>query len=155
LRSKRKLLAGTFLFVGVILVMTFATNTWKGRMGDFAQGNLDESAQQRLVSWRFAISLAQDYPVTGGGFETFPDVQVFQRYTKEQLPGGVLSTGPHSIYFQLLGEQGYVGLVLFLLLVTSMVLTLRRVRLSAHETSQWTVPYAYIIETGLAAYLVS
>jgi putative inorganic carbon (HCO3(-)) transporter len=155
LRSKRKLLAGTFLFVGVILVMTFATNTWKGRMGDFAQGNLDESAQQRLVSWRFAISLAQDYPVTGGGFETFPDVQVFQRYTKEQLPGGELSTGPHSIYFQLLGEQGYVGLLLFLLLVTSMVLTLRRVRLSAHETTQWTVPYAYIIETGLAAYLVS
>jgi putative inorganic carbon (HCO3(-)) transporter len=155
-RSKRKLLASTFLFVGVILVMGFATATWKGRMGDFAQGNLDESAQQRLVSWRFAINLAKDYPVTGGGFETFPDVRVFQRYTKEQLPGGFLSTGPHSIYFQLLGEQGYVGLGLFLLLVTSMGLTLRRVRRSARAAAaQWVVPYAYLIETGLVAYLVS
>jgi len=155
LRSKKKLLAAVVLAVGIVLVTSYSSTSWKGRMGTFAQGNLDQSAQQRLVSWRFAMNFAQDYPITGGGFQTFPDVQVFQRYTKEQLPGGFLSTGPHSIYFQLIGEQGFVGLGLFLTLVFCMELSLRQILQRARLFAQWAVPYVYMLECGLAAYLVS
>jgi probable O-glycosylation ligase (exosortase A-associated) len=156
-RSKKKVLASIFLVVAAMMALNLMTEQWKDRMGNLAEGNLDDSARQRLVSWGFAIHLMEDYPVTGGGFMTFPDVQVFQRYARAELPGGFQSTGPHSIYFQMLGEQGIVGLSLFLCLSLCMILTLRRVRRRARlrPSAQWGLPYANMLETGLAAYLVS
>jgi O-antigen ligase len=65
--------------------------------------------------------------------------------------------GPHSIYFQTLGEQGFVGLGLFLGLLGSCGLSLwRMARLSRHVPSlNWAGPYAYMLGTSLLAYMVS
>jgi probable O-glycosylation ligase (exosortase A-associated) len=157
LKSKKKVLAGTAIVVAAMFFLTFATSQWKDRMGNFAEGNLDDSARQRLVSWGFALHLMEDYPITGGGFMTFPDENVFQRYARAQLPGGFQSTGPHSIYFQLLGEQGFVGLGLFLCLVISMLFSLRSIRRMATsiDSTHWLVPYTSMLQAGLAAYLIS
>lgn len=157
LKSRKKVLAGTAILVAAMLVVTFASGAWKNRMGTFAEGKLDDSARQRLVTWGFAIHLMEDYPITGGGFMTFPDEDVFQKYARAELPGGFRSSGPHSIYFQLLGEQGIVGLALFALLVCSMLFTLRGIRRrgATLESANWLVPYANMLEIGLAAYLVS
>jgi putative inorganic carbon (HCO3(-)) transporter len=98
-----------------------------------------------------------DYPITGGSFNALPDVELFQRYQPEPLPGGFLSSGPHSIYFQMLEEQGFVGLALYLILVTSCwasLLGLRRHAARAPST-QWIVPYTHMIEVSLFGFLVS
>ncbi len=157
IKSKKKVLAGAILAVGALLVITFSTDQWKERMGGAAEGHIDDSARQRLVSWGFALNLVKDYPFTGGGFETFGDDVVFQKSQKEPLPGGFLSSGPHSIYFQMLGEQGFVGLGIFFSLILSMLFTLRRIRKRAQrlEAAAWALPYANMLEIGLAAYLVS
>jgi probable O-glycosylation ligase (exosortase A-associated) len=65
----------------------------------------------RLNAWGMAINLANDRPFVGGGFETF-NLEIFRRYA----PDPAYFQGAHSIYFQMLGEHGYVGLMLFLLL---------------------------------------
>jgi O-antigen ligase len=98
-----------------------------------------------------------DYPVTGGSFNALPDVEIFQRYQNEPLPGGFLSSGPHSIYFQILEEQGFVGLALYLSLVASCwasLLGLRR-RSGRSPSSRWIVPYTHMIEVSLFGFLVS
>jgi probable O-glycosylation ligase (exosortase A-associated) len=57
-----------------------------------------------------AFNLAKDRPL-GGGFETFRR-EMFARYAPDA--GNVHDA--HSIYFEVLGEQGFVGLALFLAL---------------------------------------
>jgi probable O-glycosylation ligase (exosortase A-associated) len=151
LTSRHKVLTATFVVICAVLVFSYAPGKWMERMSGLSQGKIDRSAEGRLNAWRFAIVLTKHYPLTGGGFETFtPDL--FQRYTPD-----LFFAGPHSIYFQTLGEQGYVGLVLFLGLIGSCWLSLRRLaRRAKHVPSlKWVGPYAYMLRASLLAYLVS
>ncbi len=127
------------------------------RMGRFAEGNLDATANQRLVSWGTAWNFSHDFPVTGGSFDALPDEFIFKRYQPRPLPDGLPSSGPHSIYFQLLADQGFVGLALFLVLIASCFLSLLRVRRTARRVPEasWLVDYTLMIEIALLAFMTS
>lgn len=157
LKTRRKLIGVFLLSVMGLVVVSYAPEKWTARMGGFLGGEVDGSAKQRLVTWEFGWNFVKNYPITGGGFETYPDVDLFQRYATEALPGGFKSSGPHSIYFQVLGDHGFVGLGLFLSLLLSSMLSLRRIRRRALRTSKgnWLVPYSHMMETSLFAYMVS
>jgi putative inorganic carbon (HCO3(-)) transporter len=150
IKTKRKVIAGILMVALAFLVLTFAPPAWMNRMSSFAHGNLDESAELRLNAWQFAWTLASQYPLTGGGFETFTP-ELYGRFTP-----ALRFAGPHSIYFQMLGEQGFVGLGLFLLLVLSMLTGVGRLRRAAQGQPHlaWVETYAHIIQSGLIAYLV-
>jgi putative inorganic carbon (HCO3(-)) transporter len=151
IRSNRKVLAAGLLIAAAFLVITFAPPAWMDRMGNFAHGELDESAEGRLHAWRFAWELALRYPITGGSFETFtPDLE-------ERLTPQFSFAGPHSIYFQTLGEQGFVGLGIFLFVLGgcfySLWLIRRRVR--GQPSFVWVTNYSQMLETCLLGYVVS
>jgi putative inorganic carbon (hco3(-)) transporter len=154
-RSKHKLFGTAGLIVTVIAVLTFAPDAWMNRMDRLFHGDLDASAEQRLVAWGTAWRFVQDYPITGGGFDTLPDVNVFQRYQPRPLPLGYLSTAPHSIYFQLLADHGFVGLFLFLLLIGVCFLTLYRIGRAARKIpdGQWMMYYAWMIQISILAFM--
>jgi O-antigen ligase len=109
------------------------------------------------VSWETAWNLARDYPITGGSFDVLPNVDVFQRYEPRPLPFGHPSSGPHSIYFQLLGDQGFVGLGLFLLLIGSCYWSLWRLRRGARRlaSARYLVDYAHMVEVAILGFMVS
>jgi probable O-glycosylation ligase (exosortase A-associated) len=65
----------------------------------------------RINAWRFAINLANDRPLTGGGFDAFQK-DAFQRWAPD--PNDFHDS--HSIWFQVLGMHGYAGLAIYLLL---------------------------------------
>ena len=156
LKTRHRLLAVLSLPVLALMVMSFAPQAWSERMDNFFAGNLDQSAEQRLASWGFAWNLAKEFPITGGGLETFTP-QLFARYSDKEVPGGFASSGPHSIYFQILGEQGFVGLGLFLALVGSCWFSLRNLRRLSRKRPflEWMVPYTHMLEVGLLAFMVS
>jgi probable O-glycosylation ligase (exosortase A-associated) len=151
LTSRHKILTGAFILICAVLVFSYAPGKWMERMGGAYHGDIDRSARGRLNAWEFAIVLTQHYPLTGGGFETFtPDL--FQRYTPD-----LFFAGPHSIYFQTLGEQGYVGLLLFLGLLMSCWVSLWRMARQANRmpSLRWAGLYAYMLGASLLAYMVS
>lgn len=156
LKSRHKIIGGMLLATAGILVITFAPDTWMERMDRFLKGELDQTATQRIVAWHTAWRFSQDYPVMGGGFNVLPNVSVFQRYQARPLPGDLLSCGPHSIYLQLLADQGFVGLSLFLLLVGSCFWTLYLMRSRAKRIPEaaWVIDYAHMLEVGLIAFMV-
>lgn len=156
LRSSHKVAAAFLLATTVFLVISFAPPAWMARMGNFASGNLDNSAKMRFTSWTVAWRVAQDYPM-GGSFDTVPNVDVYRRYQPNPLPENAPSSGPHSIYFQLLADQGYVGLVLFLALIGSCLWTLYRARRGATRlpAASWLIPYSRMVETAILAFMVS
>jgi putative inorganic carbon (hco3(-)) transporter len=151
LKSKQKFLAVFFLVICGLGVLTFAPGKWMDRMGNFFHGNLDQSAQLRLNAWNFAWELAKHHPITGGGLKTFTP-ELYRRYTPQ-----LEFAGPHSIYFQTLGENGFVGLGLFLTLLISCLLGLRSLRRKARALSSthWIVPYTHMLEVGLLAFMIS
>jgi putative inorganic carbon (HCO3(-)) transporter len=151
LKSKQRILAGFFLVFCAWSVLTFAPAKWMDRMGNFFHGNLDNSAELRLNAWQFAVELAKDFPVTGGGLKTFTP-ELYQRYTPE-----LEFAGPHSIYFQTLGEHGFVGLALFLLLLGCCLAGLVKLRRQACAlpSASWIIPYTDMLQVALLAFMIS
>jgi probable O-glycosylation ligase (exosortase A-associated) len=159
MKSRHRILSIALITLCALLFLSFAPAPWMARMQDFLGGHLDASAQERLTSWGFAWNLAKDFPVTGGGFECFTP-GLFQRYSARDPQTwlqGHLSSGPHSIYFQVLGEQGFVGLAIFIGLLGSCWLSARRLRrrVAGKASVGWIVTYSHIVEVSLMAYMVS
>ncbi|MFZ5595317.1 MAG: putative O-glycosylation ligase, exosortase A system-associated [Pseudomonadota bacterium] len=98
-KSRQKILVLILLVFAIPFALSFMPQSWYDRMGTIKTYEEDESAQGRFRAWGFAFNTALDRPVTGGGFEVFAG-----------------QTDAHSIYFEILGEHGFVGLALFLLL---------------------------------------
>jgi putative inorganic carbon (hco3(-)) transporter len=157
LKSRYKVISVFMVALCSVAIITLAPQQWTDRMGGLVHGDVDMSGHQRLVSWGTSWNFAMDYPITGGSFNALPDVELFRRYQTEPLPGGFESSGPHSIYFQTLEEQGFVGLALYFFLVGSCWVSLIHLRRKAARSasSQWVVPYTHMIEVSLFGFLVS
>jgi probable O-glycosylation ligase (exosortase A-associated) len=156
-RSKYRALGAALLVTCTLVIVSFAPPQWMQRMETLRQEGVDMSAQQRLVSWGTTWNFAHDFPLMGGSFYTLPDVAIFQKYQTRPLPGGHLSSGPHSIYFQVLGEQGFIGFAIYFGLVGCCLVTLRRLRRRTVTIPelQWISVYADIMTGSILGFLVS
>jgi putative inorganic carbon (HCO3(-)) transporter len=103
--------------IGVVLLNL--PDHWYARMNSISSYETDPSAQARFWSWTFAWRVALMQPLTGGGFSVFYDAALYKRL----VPESITFFNAHSIYFEMLGESGFVGLALFLLLGLSSLLT--------------------------------
>jgi len=108
-RSRRKFLLGLGTAIAILAIVMFMPAEWFERMETIKNYEQDGSAMGRINAWRFAVNLAMDRPLVGGGFDTFTRPLFFQ-YAPEPLD----FHDSHSIYFEVLGEHGFVGLALFL-----------------------------------------
>ena len=110
----------------------------------------DESALGRLSAWQVAIGLANDH-FTGIGFSTALS-EYFVRYAGIQRSGIVA----HSIYFEVLGQHGYVGLVIFLAIWISTWFSASRIRKAVKgiPEAQWCGRLAALCQVSLLGYAV-
>ena len=93
--------------LAAVLVVFMPQKYWD-RMKTIETYEQDSSAMGRINVWKTAINIANDR-LTGAGFEYY-SIPVFKRYAPD--PDDIHSS--HSIYFQALGEHGWIGLGLFL-----------------------------------------
>ncbi len=108
--SDRKVALGLGLVIVAAGMLAFMPASWDARMQSIANYQNDSSAMGRINAWWMALHLAQDR-FLGGGLEIItPDL--FARYA----PNPADLHAQHSIYFQVLGEHGFVGLFIFVLL---------------------------------------
>ena len=112
LKSQHKVRLALLFILAVPLVLTYMPEQWTQRMDTINTYEEDGSVAGRFNAWGMAYNLANDRPFLGGGFEVTTR-ELFDRYAAnvEDIPRAA-----HSIYFQALGEHGYVGLGLYLLL---------------------------------------
>lgn len=105
-----KVMFGVLIVVAGVALAGFMPESWHSRMDSIADYKVDTSAQGRINAWHMAWNLASDN-FFGGGFDIY-NKPTFLAYAP--VPNDVHAA--HSIYFQVLGEQGFVGLLLFLLI---------------------------------------
>jgi putative inorganic carbon (HCO3(-)) transporter len=150
IKSRKKIVLGIMLAALVVTVLAFMPEAWYAKIGTIETYQQDTSAMGRIGAWRFATNLALHRPIGGGGFETF------QKEAYEQYAPGEVPLDPHSIWFQMLGEQGFVGLGLFVLFwilawrTGSQIIRLCRDR----PDFIWARDLAGMIQAGLVGFMV-
>jgi probable O-glycosylation ligase (exosortase A-associated) len=143
-------LAAALVLIPVLIA--FMPSSWHDRMGTIQNYEQDSSAQGRINAWWFAFRLAEARPLVGGGFNTFSE-RLFELYA----PNPIDVHDAHSIYFQVLGEQGFVGLALFLLVGFAALASCRKVaRLTAGRADlAWAKNLTAMLSVSLVGYAVS
>lgn len=118
----------------------------------------DESAMQRLQAWGVAWNVAKDYPLTGAGFNLdHAGNERWLSYASFLGEWNNRARAAHSIYFQMLGDHGFVGLFLFVALLLSCLLGLTRMRRQAKSMpgAEWLADYANGLRLGLLGFAIS
>jgi len=119
LRAKNKLAYPAAAVIVLIPLLKFMPESFYNRVYSIQQYNTDETFQSRLASWSVAYHYAVDHFPFGAGFYGINLRAIWDKYH----PGEVFAA--HSIYFQTLGEQGFVGLALYLAIILFGFLNLR------------------------------
>jgi O-antigen ligase len=109
LRSPKNLKFIPVLALGLPLLWVVIPQQYKARYETVNQLQDDESYQNRVLSWRGGVQMFLSNPVTGVG----PGNYTYANGTKfwPGIPRHWLNA--HSLYFQLLGELGSVGILTF------------------------------------------
>ena len=92
----------------VLFVALFMPESWWFRMDTISTYEEDASAMGRINAWHLAWNVAT-HNFFGGGFYLETN-EIFARYAPDPTDIHVA----HSIFFQVLGQHGFVGLFLFL-----------------------------------------
>lgn len=151
LKSRNKVVTGIAFAMLIPVLLTAMPEKWFERMSTIKTYEQDGSAMGRINAWQMAFNLAKDRPLTGGGFGAFTD-EAFLRWAPN--PGDVHDA--HSIWFQMLGEQGFVGLGLFVLFwILSWRLAKGIIRDSrTHPDRRWAADLAAMIQVSMIGYWV-
>jgi putative inorganic carbon (hco3(-)) transporter len=153
IRSEHKMAFGVVGVVVGCLIAYTTSSAWNARIATIGEGN---STNVRLLVWRWTLDFASTHPFGGA----------FQAYLVDHVEIPATPAGPatiefgrafHSIYFEMLGEQGYPGLIIFLLISAITFFKLRRLarRARAYPELEWVAGLADALQSGLAVFLVS
>jgi len=151
LKSRKRVVLGIAMVFLILASLLFLPEGWFDRMETIKTYEEDASAMGRINAWWFAYNIANERPMIGGGFHVF-NRELFLSYAPE--PENFHDA--HSIYFEVLGEHGYVGLMLFLLLY---YLVLKNAKWILKNTKDnidllWARDLASMVQVGLIGYAV-
>lgn len=111
LKTKTKLVSGLSIVLLATVLFSFMPESWHERMESIYDYQEDESAMARINSWHYSINVANDR-LTGGGLQSWSK-DMFAIYAPN--PDTVFVA--HSIYFSVLADHGWPGLIMFLLIL--------------------------------------
>ncbi len=162
--KRRIVYLGALGLVGLAAV-PMLPSAFSERMGTIKTYQADESASTRLAVWQWTWDYAKRNPF-GGGFDAYRQNSI--RYDTVKTVGEGASTrversltvdksrAYHSSYFEMLGEQGWPGLILWLsinLIGVIRMEVLRRRYLGAGEDQAWIAPLATALQFAHLIYL--
>ena len=149
-RSKSKISLGFLVLAMAAVALAFMPEGWLERMHTIGSYEEDASAMGRINAWTMAINIA-NHRLLGAGFETASPL-IYLQYA----PNPKFVIVAHSIYFQMLGEHGYIGLFLYLCFwILTYRLAGRLTRLSAkRDDLQWAEMLGSMSKVSLVGFAV-
>ena len=168
LRTSKK----RFTYIAVIgglglVAVPLLPQSFTERMSTIGNHQSDQSASTRVAVWKWTIEFAKTHPF-GGGFNAYLQNAVSYDTVKSEKAGDnntaieterIVEKGRayHSSYFEMLGEQGYPGLALWLLLhlmgVVHMEIIRRRYAKDPPAELAWVTPLADALQQAQIVYL--
>jgi O-antigen ligase len=147
--------------------LPFLPPSYYQRMATLAEPGGDESASTRVAVWKWTLDYVAEKPF-GGGFDAYRSNRFAYVMPVKQVNGNTttITYQPvedrgrafHSAFFELLGEQGWPGLIMWLWLhvlgLWQMERIYRRWKGSTAEAERWIAPFAAALQMGAIIYLV-
>lgn len=163
--SDKKLFWLLLLFVVVFSINSFMPDAWLSRMDTIESADSDSSFMGRVVAWKLATLIAMDN-FWGGGFRAIQTFSVWQLYSLEfdtldfiptPYPDENSPHAYHSMYFQVLGNHGFLGLFLFINILLAIYFKLSRIQKVAkkNDPESWVVVLSRMLKISLMSYCVS
>ncbi|MEM8695540.1 MAG: putative O-glycosylation ligase, exosortase A system-associated [Pseudomonadota bacterium] len=166
--NRRRLLFIGLAGFGAIVSLPFLPQTFSDRMGTISTYQADTSAMTRIAVWRWTLEYVDEHPM-GGGFGVYRGNNISYTTSETLESAGATSIQQrlvtdrgrayHSAYFEVLAEQGWIGLGLWLLIhgigLLRMEVLRRRYRNErAPPGYEWVSPLATALQHVQLIYLV-
>ncbi len=149
LKSKQKLVTGVLMVFLSVGIYAFMPASWHSRMDTIETYDQDASAMGRLNAWEYAFNAA-NHQLLGMGFDSWTPI-TFAMYAPNPLD----VHAAHSIYFSVLADHGWIGLVLFLIILFLTWRTLSSiVKSTKTEGFKAINTLAVMLQVSLIAYMV-
>ncbi len=142
--SPHKLITAPALMLLAALGFSFMPESWHTRMESIQNYEQDSSAMGRINAWYYSFNVANDR-VTGAGLQSWK-IESFAKYAPDPLA----VHAAHSIFFGVLGDHGWPGLILFLLIIAFTWTNLNWIVKHAPDSRQ--TKLAKMIKVSLVAY---
>jgi len=161
-----------FLYLGlagvlVVAAIPFLPESYTKRMSTIENHQSDQSASTRVAVWMWTLEYVKDHPF-GGGFDAYRGNRLLVPTVKAQgTDNNVTLTTEyhveegrayHSAYFEMLGEQGYPGFLLWawiqLLGIWQMERLRRRWKDRKAEHEAWVAPLANALQLSQMVYFL-
>jgi O-antigen ligase len=149
-----------------LAAIPFLPASFTNRMETIQGYQADESANTRLAVWGWTLEYVQDHPF-GGGFEAYRQNQIQVQTVDARTSGDIAMVSTrtqadagrawHSAYFEMLGEQGWPGLALFLMIHLVSLARMERLRRryrGREGDDAWVAPLATALQHFQIIYLV-
>jgi len=168
IHMKRKLLMGMLGALALVCALPFLPSSFTNRMDTISNYQGDESASTRLAVWMWTLDYVKTHPF-GGGFDAYRGNSFhYQTVQRTVEPSGNIrietinvvdkQRAYHSSYFEMLGEQGYAGFLLWLVINFGTMIQTERVRRRFRDTTDpakaWIAPYALAMSQGHLIYMI-
>lgn len=158
-KQQRRWLIVIALIGGIVVAnLNLASTPWGSRMSTIETYNKDSSALGRIAVWKWTLDFVGDHPM-GGGFvayaynriATVTDDGVIVYYPEGTIRGKAF----HSIYFEVLGEQGIPGFVMYIAIIGITLAKLRKLRRAwrDREGMTWLSTLASTLSISILVYL--
>jgi probable O-glycosylation ligase (exosortase A-associated) len=165
--AKRRLLFIAGAGMLALAALPFLPESYYERMATIAQPSGDESASTRVAVWEWTLSYVQSRPF-GGGFDAYRSNRFTYTMPVKKTDGNTTTItyqevedkarAYHSALFEMLGEQGWPGLAMWLLLhlagLFQMERLQRRWKRAEAETTRWIAPLAAALQMSAVIYIV-
>lgn len=149
LKSRNKLPLLLVLAISIPVALSMMPESWYARMHTIKSYQQDGSAMGRINAWHTSVNIAKDR-IVGGGYKCLHMWDTFQLYAPDR--GSVHDA--HSIYFEVLGEHGIIGLILFLLIgLTGWHLASNTIKLAKKDPAmKWIADLCSMIQVSFVGY---
>ncbi len=147
-KSSNKFVTALMIAISVLIIGSIMPQAWYDRMNTVKTYEQDESAMGRVNAWWVAWNVAK-VRVTGGGMKMFLP-PTFERYAPD--PDNVHDV--HSIYFEQIGEQGFIGFAIFMALGLMTWTRCNQIKrlFKKDPGRKWAVDLASMIQVSLVGY---
>ena len=154
-KSTSKISFGVVCVLAGLVVAQMSGAAWTSRISTTSDYTGESSALGRILAWEWTLDYVGEHPL-GGGFDVYRINRIV--YPPDPVTGKVVTFDGkafHSSWFEVLGEQGWPGLLMYVLILGLSLLQLQSVakRCKGVPGLEWLRSLSYGLQVSMLTLL--